>query len=809
MNNRDISSQNDKIEVKVLIERLRVFWKPILVCLLIFIFVGFLYNRYSTKIYKSSTTILIKEESNSSLGSENLFDGIDLFGGQKNIKNEIGILKSFSLTKKTLKSLNYRVSYFHNGNIKSEDIHSKSPIVVELGNAKKSIVNNEFNIEIISEKEFELTIFCDDVSQYDLKNERYVSNQEFDIEYSAKHNFGELITTPFFEFTINKDNFEFFTIDKWSNYNFIIHSYNDLTEHFLKNLTVNEIDKDASILKISLEGTNPKKINDFLNRFSQLYLEFGLEEKNQIAANTINFINNQLETITDSLSNVEIELESFKINNPKVQIINKDFNSFSQIEKLEEEKAILEFNNKYYISLKSYFQENNNTKNIVAPSAMGINDPLLNALISELSNLYSELEVARVNSKEEHPIVQSLLQQIRSTKLKLNENIENIISSSELSLADINERIYSIDKEIDKLPQQERVLLNIQRKFNLNENIYNYLIEKKAEASITKASNVSDHKILDEPRLISKKPIAPNTILIYLFFIVLGLFTPISIIALYFLLNDKVIDKKDIENITSVPIVGKIIDNIDRHGLVTLYNPKSEIAETFRLLRTNIQYLASDKSQKIICLTSSISGEGKTFIATNLASIISLTGKKAILIGADMRKPKIFDEFGLNNEFGLSSYLSNQKTKKEVIHNTKYENFDLILSGPIPPNPSELLNTVKMKEFIDELKQDYDYVIIDTPPIGLVTDALLIMEYSDINLYVVRQNYTTKDMIYNFNEMFKVNKIKNLNLIVNGITTNQSAYGYGYGYGNTYGYGYYQKDNNQSKSKKWWKKIKL
>tara|TARA_Y100000589_G_scaffold72779_1_gene65764 strand:- start:10651 stop:13071 length:2421 start_codon:yes stop_codon:yes gene_type:complete len=802
--NHSLQNNEEKIDLKVFFDRYLIFWKYIFLSIIFFLIIGFLYNRYSTKIYKSSTTLLIKEESNNSLGSDDVFEGLDLFGGQKNIKNEIGILESFSLTKKTLQDLNFRISYYHSGNLKSDDIYKKTPFIIDVDEYHPQLINQKFNIKLISEDEFILTANFDNVKLFNLSTETYVSNKELDINYDALHKFDEIIKTDFFNFSISKNDLSLFKDENWSNYFFVISSYNELTEIYRKKLEVIEIEKDASILKISLEGPNAVKINDFLNKFTELYLAKDLDEKNQITSNTIQFINQQLTSISDSLSNVESTLENFKEKNPKIELSQKEYGAFYQLEKLEQEKAILELNNKYYVSLEEYLLKNNNVNNIVAPSTMGIEDLLLNNHISELTKLYSQLNEVSVNSKQEHPLVISLKEQIKNTKEKLIENIDNVISSSDLTLKDINLRISEIEGLIGNLPQNERILLNIQRKFNLNENIYNYLLEKRAEASITKASNISDHKIIDMPRLVSNLPIRPNTLLIYFFSIIIGIFFPTILISLYFLFNNKIIDKKDIDQITSIPLLGKIMHNNSGYNLVNINSPKSGIAEAFRSIRTNIQYLASDKSQKVICITSSIGGEGKTFVAMNLASIFSITQGKTILIGADMRKPKIFNDFKLANDIGLSSYLSSQNSKEEVIQNTEFENLDIILSGPIPPNPSELLSLNKMEEFIKELKKTYQNIIIDTPPIGLVTDGLILMNHSDVNIYVIRQNFTTKDMLNNFNETIIKNNVVNMNLVINDISIDKNSYGYGYGYGNTYGYGYYTEDQSLD-NKPWWK----
>ena len=338
------------------------------------------------------------------------------------------------MTKKTLEKLNFRTSYYHSGSFKSDDIYKKTPFIVRIDESQPQSINQKFYIKLVSENEFILTANLNNVKLFDVNKETFISNKEYDFNYENLHKFNEKINTDFFSFTISKNDLSLFKEEDWVNYFFTVSCYNDLTKNYLKNLEVLEIEKDASILKISLEGSNPLKINDFLNKFTELYLALDLDEKNQITSNTIQFINKQLTSISDSLSNVESSLEFFKERNPKIELSKKEYGAFYQVEKLEQEKAILELNNKYYISLEEYLIENNNVDNIVAPSTMGIDDPLLNSHIVELTKLYSQLDVISVNSKQEHPLVISIKKQIKSTKEKLIENIDNIISSSELTL---------------------------------------------------------------------------------------------------------------------------------------------------------------------------------------------------------------------------------------------------------------------------------------------------------------------------------------------------------------------------------------
>ena len=547
--------------------------------------------------------------------------------------------------------------------IRTAEVYKNVPFQALVDSNTTQTLGVSFHVQILENNSFELNSKAEKVRQYIPIKKTFTEQTRVSFNYSGKHSFGEKIETEYFSFKLQKQPiFDEIFIGK--EFFFVFHDIDNLTKTRLKNLTIAPINKEASIIKINSKGEVARKELDFLNQLASNYIQLGLDEKNKMAANTITFINQQLKDISDSLLTTENRLEKFKENNPKLELSYKDYGTFFQIEQLEKEQSILEVNDKYYKALLNYLTSNDDIDKIVAPSAMGINDPLLNSLINDLSRLYAEKSTLALNTREQHPVFQSLISKIESTKKSLIENVNNIIQTSDIAIQNINNRIKQEEELISNLPQSERVLVNIQRKFNLNESIYTYLLEKRAEAAIALAGNVADHKVLDIARLESRFPISPKKNISYLLGLIFGFVIPIVWITIRDFFNDKIISKNDIEKITSYPIIGNILHSDKGSNLVMINNPKSAIAEAFRAIRTNIQYLDSEKDKKIICVTSSISGEGKTYCSMNLASVFALSGSKTLLIGADMRKPKIFTDFQLSNDKGLSNYLSNQAKRK-------------------------------------------------------------------------------------------------------------------------------------------------
>ena len=795
MDNKDLNEE--KIDIKGIFLSYTNYWYFFLLSVLFFIFLGFLINRYTVPEYSVSSTLLIRDDSNTQLGAENILEGLELFSGKKNLKNEIVILKSYSVTEQIVEELNLGISYFKKGFIISNELFKNSPFIVSVDSTKLQITGTKYEIDFINEESFKLRLKANDKYAYNIINQKFDKSNPVDIKFEKEYNFGDTISLPLFTFSINKTTF--FDIDQIrrenKKFSFKLHPKRQYAQKLIKEININPINKETSILKLSIKGSNPKKNIEILDKLTDIYIRSGLNEKNIMAVNTINFIDNQLSIIEDSLSFIENQLEKFRLENPNLEIVDKEFGTYFQKQKLDNSLSEQSVNIKYYKSLLNYLKDDSNINSIVSPTSMGISNPELNSLINQLLLLYSNKGELEITTTDKNPSYQAVLAQIEHTKQTIIENIKNLISSAAIYENDLKNRINQFNSKINKLPEAEKKYIILKRKYQYNEQTAIYLQQKRYEASLAKAGTESDHKVIDAARLDSQRPIKPKKTLTYFLMLIIAFFVPISIISIKRFFSDTINTKSDIKNNSPVPIIGLVGHSDKSTSLVVPNSTKSIVTESFRSLRTNIQYIAADKTKKIICVTSSIGGEGKTFVTMNLASIFALSNHKTVLIGGDLRKPKIHNSFKVDKNQGLSNYLINKANLEDIINKTNIKTLDIIASGPIPPNPAELLDSPKMNELLTILNEKYDYVIIDTPPIGLVTDGVILMQYADANLYIVRHNYSKIKSLSVVNNIFKNKNISNLNIVINDYTQNEGyGYGYGYGYGND-GYGYYETDD--------------
>ncbi|MBT3611643.1 MAG: polysaccharide biosynthesis tyrosine autokinase [Flavobacteriales bacterium] len=790
-------SQEETIDIKALILKYAQYWYYFILSILFFGCIAFLNNRYTVPEYSVSTTLLIRDDNNTQLGAENLLEGLELFSGKKNLKNEIVILKSYSLSEKVIKELNLGISYYQHGFLQTNELFGNSPFNIRVDSSHLQLTGVNFKLTPVNNEKFILSVVADNQYPYTILSKNIEKSLTANINIEREYAFNSLIETEFYAFTVNKSihfNLEQI-IGSEKYFSFKLHQIDKLANNLIEKVIINPINKETSILKLSIKERTPRRSIHILNKITEIYIRSGLDEKNLMAINTIHFIDEQLAIIKDSLSGIERKLELFKTKHPNLEIVDKEYGTYFQKQKLDNSLSEQSVNIKYYKSLLSYLKNDKNTNSIVSPTSMGISNPELNSLINQLLQLYAKKGELQLTTTGKNPTYIAVLSQINHTKKTIIENVNNLISSASIYEVDLIDRITTFDKKINKLPEAEKDYLILRRKYEYNEQTAIYLQQKRYEASLAKAGTESDHKVIDLARLDSEKPISPRKSLAYFIALLFGILIPITFISLRDFFSDTIKSKSDLLNSTNIPILGLVGHSDNAKSLVVPNASKSIIAESFRALRTNIQYLAADKKKKVITVTSSIGGEGKTFTTMNLAAIFALSGHKTILIGGDLRKPKLHKDFKVNTSKGLSSYLINKSDLAEVIEKTEIDTLNVIASGPTPPNPAELLDSKKMINLIMELNKTYDYVIIDTPPIGLVTDGVILMRNADVNLYVVRHNYSKTSALNVINNLYRQKQVENIHIIINDFKHTSSGYGYGYGYGSS-GYGYYENEED-------------
>lgn len=792
---RLVSPGEDTIDVKAYLAKFWSKWYWFLLTWVIAFAIAKIYLRYQRPEYYVHGTVLV----NSQNSYERNLGGLGLFTEGTNLVDEITIVKSYDLIMKTLLKLpGFGITYMHKGDVNDIEWYENSPIRVVLDSSSFQLAGTPFHVTVLPGNRYRLQAQATQASLYDTRLNT-IEGVKTNLWIQEEGEFGKPHKGEYFSFTLYLQNPSY--KDEEGRFYFYLVNRITQAQQYKNRLQVSPLSEKASVLKMALVGPVVRKDIDFINEHMRTYVEYELEEKNRIAESTLGFINQQLQEIAGTLEKTESAMEKFRAQAGIVDFSTATGTIAAKLQTLEESKGAIQLRLSYYAYIREYIEANRELADMAVPSAIGIADPVFSGLLAQLVSMKTERMQLLTSTSDSNPFVKELDAKIRVATNSLLESIANVIKGEELTLRDLNKRIAEAENKLGNLTGNERNFLDIQRNLNLNNHLYNFLLEKRAEAGITKASNRPSHSIIDEARTLSAMQTGPNTKLYYNIALMLGLFLPIGMILLLDFLNDKIKSKEELQKASPLPILGIVghCSEKESSNLVVAEKPKSNIAEAMRAIRMDLAYLIPDKERKIITVTSSISGEGKTFLSMNLATIYAISGKKVLLVGADLRKPKIFNDFNLDNSIGLTTYLSGRSSLEKIIHTTLISNLDLIVAGPVPPNPAELLAGDKMTELLAQLLEMYEVVIIDTPPVGLVADAFALMAASDINLYVVRHNYTRKGMLDKINDLYRSGKVKNMSLVVNDFVGGREA-GYSYGYG--YGYGDYMEDGKPGKLKK-------
>ena len=779
--NRFPNIEEESVNWRAYIFKIIRFWYVFPITVVISLIICFFVIKTTTPVYRVGSKILVENEQSLMDPNVILQNTTNPFSiGDYKIRNEIEILSSYELTKRTVSQLDFSVSYYSKGKYRDIELYGDIPFIIWYDSLHVQPAGVAIFLEKIDENKYHIWAEGENVGFYLFENDTYnFVKSEFKFEDTVSNQ--ELISNDLLRFKINDIN-----IEKDKIYKFRFRPLESIIAEF-RRINVEEI-KYSSVIKLEYEGHQIKKSIDYLNKFIEVYLNRGVEKKNLVAVNTIKFIDSQIYDIADSLRSAEERLQKYRSTQ---KVMNIDFQAqktYENLENLQNQKAELILKQKYYKYLQEYLIKNEDIQELIAPSSMGVNDQLLNNLIVELTRLYAEKVDVMVNTKKDNPYLESINAKINNQKNTLEENIVNSIDRTGLSLRDIDERIEKLTSEVQSLPETQRRLLNYEREFQLHDALYTFLLRKKSEMQIAKASNFPENEIIDYPKLLQGSPVSPNNKVIYLMGLLLGFGIPVLIILLYDYFNDTIIDLSEVEKIIDFPIIGNIIHSKESNPFVVHNFPNSVIAESFRSLRTNFQYVLGDNSCPIIMITSTMMEEGKSFVSVNLASSFALYNKKVLLLSFDLRRPTVSKLFGLDKNEGLSNYLSGGCELKDVILDTDIPNLSIVTTGPIPPNPSELIASERTNKMFELLKKEFDYIIIDTPPIGIVSDALLLERYVDKSIFIIRHKYSRKRMISHLFSSLEKKEIDNINLVINDINIKRIGYNYNYGYG--YGYDY-------------------
>jgi capsular exopolysaccharide synthesis family protein len=745
------------------IRRYLRYWYLFPVFLGITLVAAFFYLQIKQPVFSTSATLLIKDEKKGMTGgADDILAELGQMGGNKLVENEIEVLASLTLVAQVVENLGLQVSYDSFDGLHTQDLYKRTVVAVLPGILTEYAYTKPLGIEVLDSLHFRLG------------GER------------TERTFGQTLQNEWGTFTvIRADSIP----DKgYEDVRVHFHDVVQLAESIQGRLKVQLPNVKSTVLELSLEEVSPQRGRDILNNLLDVYVQSNLNEKNREASNTLRFIEDRLGLITGELGEVEGDVASYKSSRGLT-----DISSEAQIflENIQENDAKL---NDVNIQMQVLESVDNfvDSDNAATPATYMISDPVLVSLLGRLTELQIQKEKYSRTTTANNPLLETVTTQIANTKQAVRENIQNV----RRGLGVTKQNLESINKDFSAglrtIPQKEREYVGIKRQQTIKENLYLYLLQKREETALAYASTVTDSRLVDAPKT-AFKAVAPKRSIIWGGAGAAGLVIPLLLVNLLFLLNNTVQRRDDIERATKASILGEVglmrtVKGKETETIIRMTS-RSAVAEQFRALRTNLQYLG-DGSCRVILLTSSIGAEGKSFVSINLAASLAYSDKKVILVGLDLRKPTLHDRLGIANDKGATNYFIGKGNLADLIQTSSiHPQLDVLVSGPIPPNPSELLSNGRLPGLIKELRQTYDYILIDTPPYGLVTDAALIAEEVDATLYVVRFNYTMSDHLKRIADLQKNKRFASFSIIFNGVNYG-AGYGYGYGYGG-YGYGYY------------------
>jgi tyrosine-protein kinase Etk/Wzc len=745
------------------------YWPVFVILAILSVAAAYSYLYTVVPVYEISASILIKDEKKGSDESK-IMESLNLLGAKKIVENEIEVIHSRTILTEVIKNLHLYAPIFEKDRFVTHPAYITSPIIIELEQPDSLIQTNNVNFSFAKSS----NIISIGDKNYSLN--KWYSSPWGSIRFSINPLYRPSSGTHVFYF--NLDNMK-----------------KSVNEMYAK-LEISASGKLSSVINLVLKDAIPERGEAILNDIINVYNKVSITDKNQLAANTLDFIERRLNNMGVQLDSMEIGIQKFRTEKDVVDISAQSKQYLTSVGESDQKLSEINMQIAVLDEVEKYVESKNNETGIV-PSSFGIGDKLLSQLIEKLFNTEIQYEGLKKTTAKNNPILVSLQNEIDKMKPTILENIQNQRKSLEAGRNNLNETSNKYTSLLRTVPLKERQLVEISRQQAIKNNIYSFLLQKREETALSLNSTVPDSRLIDKAES-SFAPVWPKKYLVIGFAIFIAIFLGAMWISFKELLSNKILYRNEIENLTMIPVLGEISYNKPKHGIVFKSGERSLIAEQFRFLRATVYKSGASKAKRIM-ITSSIPGEGKSFVAANLASSVALAGKKVILIDLDLHKPGIHHLFNLDNKTGVSDYLNNKEDANNLIKETPdFENLFLMTAGPIPINPSELLLNGRLKTLLNYLDNIFDVLIIDTAPALAITDAYIIGSRCDTTLYVIRHAFTPKVHIQLLDENTGMYRMKNIGIVFNGVKKRgigNNRYGFGYGFNFDYRYGYSGKQN--------------
>lgn len=774
-NNKDIQNEEENFLSKLLNIYLP-YWPMFFFLVILFGIGATIYLRYATRIYDTTATILVKDEKKG-VDESNMMEQLNLFSSKKLVENEIEVIQSRSLMRRVVDSLYLYAPITQKGTIKSSSAYRTSPVVLEvrspdsLTECKKAffIYDSAQSLVLLHGKKYPLNTWVND-------------------------SLGEIMFKPNPNYRVPAKKYPLY---------FSLVNVKKVVDNLLTGLKVAQATKLSSVIDLEMKDAVPKRAEDILNRLIYEYNNAALADKNALAANTLKFVNDRLQLVSRELDSVEGGIERYKTQAGIVDISAQGAQYLESAGVNDQKLSEISVQLSVMDEVEKYVRSKSDQSGIV-PSTFGITDPVLSGLLDKLYTLEVQYEGMRKTTAENNPVLASVRTEIDKIKPSILENVQSQRRNLRAGMDNLTTTSNKYNSMLYSLPKKERKLVEISRQREIKNSINTFLLQKREETALNYNSSIADMRIIDSAES-NVKPVSPSSTIAYLVAVLAALGFGAALIFIKEVSNRSIVFRSEIENYTSIPIIGEIMHEPNAGLLVVQPGKRTIIAEQFRQLRTAIAYIGINSRKKKILITSSIGAEGKSFVTANLGVSLALTDKKVVLLELDLRKPKLSKHFGIQpTVVGITNYFIGNKEADEIIKQTAASpNLFIIPAGAIPPNPSELILNGRLEELLSYLDTVFDYIIIDTAPVVPVTDAYILSPFCDATIYVVRHDFTPKNFIKKLDSNLKVRGLKNTAIVFNDVK-NRGMFKYG-GY-NTYGYTYgseyvngYEQDDDQPK----------